>query len=146
VILWDAVNYKAKITTLLTGLSGFYLLYVLDGWHRYAEIGYWWIHAMTLIWGIFTLVLFVLEPRFLHRWFRKQSEKEPVKTFALNHRFLAVLLALSLLTIAGAVAGSHGWFWFWLPSWGSGSYTQLRLVSLVSCRGRYVANLNAEGH
>ncbi len=29
---------QAKITTLLTGISGFYMLYVLDGWDRYFDL------------------------------------------------------------------------------------------------------------
>ena len=51
--------FQAKITTLLTGLSGFYMLYVLDAWDRYLDFKYWWLHAMTLIWVLFTLILFV---------------------------------------------------------------------------------------
>jgi uncharacterized membrane protein len=103
---------QAKVTTLLTGLSGFYMMYVFDAWHRYTQVSFWWIHAMTLVWILFTLVLFVLEPLFLHRWFHDQGRKHPAKTLSLVHRFHVVLLILSLLTVAGAVAGSHGWFWF----------------------------------
>ena len=66
---------------------------------------------MTLVWVIFTLVLFILEPRFWHHWFHEQAEREPSKTFVLVHRFPSVLLALSLLAIAGAVVGRHGRFW-----------------------------------
>ena len=104
--------WQAKITTLLTGLSGFYMMYVLDAWHRYTQISFWWVHAMTLVWVIFTLVLFVFEPLILHRWFHNQAREQPTKTLGLVHRFHVVLLTISLLTIAGAVAGSHGWFWF----------------------------------
>jgi hypothetical protein len=32
-------------------------------------------------------------------------------TFALIQRMHWVLLTISLLAVAGAVAGSHGWFW-----------------------------------
>jgi uncharacterized membrane protein len=102
---------QAKITTLLAGLSGFYMLYYTDAWHRYAEVRFWWVHAMTIVWAIFMLVLFVLEPLFLHRWFAEHAKQDPDKTFAAVHRFHWVLLGLSLATIAGAVAGSHGWFW-----------------------------------
>src|SRR5690606_11088745 len=52
----------AKITTLLTGLSGFYMLYKLDAWNRYLDYRIRCIHAMTLVWLLFTLILFVLEP------------------------------------------------------------------------------------
>jgi len=60
-------SLQAKVTTLLTGLSGFYMLHVLDAWSRYTEPRFWWIHAMTLVWVIFTLILFVIEPLFMHR-------------------------------------------------------------------------------
>lgn len=101
---------QAKITTLLTGLSGFYMLYVLDAWNRYLDYKFWWIHAMTLVWIIFTLVLYVLEPLLLHKIFKTYAEKNPKKTFAIMHRAHWFLLILSLMTTAGAVAGSHGWF------------------------------------
>lgn len=103
---------QAKVTTLLTALSGFYMMYRLDAWGRYLEPRYWWIHAMTLVWLIFTLVLYVLEPLVLHKLFRKYGTENPVKTFNFMHRAHWFLLLLSLLTTAGAVAGSHGWFLF----------------------------------
>lgn len=103
---------QAKITTLLTGISGFYMLYVLNAWDRYLDYEFWWIHAMTLVWILFTLVLFVLEPFVLHRLFKKYANENPGKTFAIIHRAHWILLILSLITTAGAVAGSHGWFWF----------------------------------
>ena len=103
---------QAKITTLLTGLSGFYMLFYTDAWHRYTELRFWWVHAMTIVWVIFTLVLFVAEPLFLHRLFKESASKDPIKTFAIVHRLHWVALALSLVTIAGAVAGSHGWLLF----------------------------------
>ncbi|WP_239720428.1 hypothetical protein [Tenacibaculum finnmarkense] len=101
---------QAKITTVLTGLSGFYMLYVLDGWDRYFDYQYWWIHAMTLVWILFTLVLYVLEPFILHKLFKKYAEENPTKTFSFIHKAHWFLLILSLITTAGAVAGSHGWF------------------------------------
>lgn len=101
---------QAKITTLLTGISGFYMLYVLDDWERYLDYRFWWIHAMTLIWIIFTLVLYILEPLFLHKLFKEYVDKNPSKTFSFIHRAHWFLLILSLLTTAGAVAGSHGWY------------------------------------
>lgn len=102
---------QAKIWTLLAGITGFYMLYVLDGWQCYLYLEYWWIHAMTLVWLLFTVMLFFLEPFVLHRLFRKKAMQNPQKTFRVLNRLHWVLLFLSLLTIAGAVAGSHGWFW-----------------------------------
>ncbi|MFA6261582.1 MAG: hypothetical protein WC760_08950 [Bacteroidia bacterium] len=101
---------QAKILTLLTGLTGFYMLFALDSWERYLDYRYWWIHGMTLIWFLFTLILFVLEPLLLHRLFRKYAEQNPERTFRFIQTAHWVLLTLSLITITGAVAGSHGWF------------------------------------
>lgn len=102
---------QAKITTLLTGISGFYMLYVLDAWDRYLDYKFWWLHAMTLVWVLFTLVLYVLEPLVLHKLFKEYATKNPTKTFSFMHKVHWVLLILSLITTAGAVAGSHGWYW-----------------------------------
>jgi len=100
---------QARWTTSITGLSGFYLAYALDAWDRFTQPAYWWMHAMVLVWGIFTLMLFVLEPIWLHRWFRASAQRNPEKTFTLIQRLHWLLLAASLITIAGAVAGAHGW-------------------------------------
>ncbi len=99
---------QAKITTLLTGLSGFAMLHYLDGWDRYAQPQFWWLHLMTLVWLLFTLVLFVFEPLFLHRWFQQQATNDSEGTFRKIHRMHRVLLTLSVLAVVGGVAGAHG--------------------------------------
>ncbi len=101
---------QAKITTLITGITGFYMLYELDAWDRYFDYRFWWIHAMTLVWVIFSLIIYVLEPLVLHKVFKKYANNNPEKTFEIMHRIHWLLLAISLITTAGAVAGSHGWF------------------------------------
>lgn len=101
---------QARLTTLITGASGFYLVHRLDLWERFAQAGYWWMHAMVAVWAIYTLVLFVLEPLMLHRWFLERARRAPEETFRLVTRFHRVLLALSLAAVAGAVTGSHGGF------------------------------------
>ena len=100
---------QARVTTLLTGLSGFYLVHSLGAWPRFGDAHYWWMHAMVLIWGVFTLMLFVLEPLWLHHWFEVRAQRDPEGTFSIITRMHRVLLAVSVITIAGAVAGSHGW-------------------------------------
>ena len=100
---------QARWTTLLTGLSGFAMLWLLGAWGRYLEPRFWWVHAMTLVWLVFSLLLFVAEPLFLHEWFRRRAREAPDRTFATVLRLHRILLAVSLLTVLGAVAGSHGW-------------------------------------
>lgn len=105
-------SFQAKITTAVTGLSGLYMLFYLDAWSRYLSLSFWWIHLMTLVWLIFTVVLFILEPLFLHKWFQEQAEKDSERTFMILHTLHKVLLTLSLLSVFGAVAGVRGFQYF----------------------------------
>ena len=115
---------QARITTLVTGASGLYLVYALDLWQRFAHPEYWWMHAMVAIWALFTLMLFVIEP-LVHRRLstklpnggghgesRPHGARDPERIFARIVRLHWVLLGVSLVTIAGAVAGSHGYLLF----------------------------------
>jgi uncharacterized membrane protein len=103
---------QSRWTTSLVGVSGFYLVAALDLWHRFAVPAYWWMSAMVVVWAIFTIMLFVLEPLVLHRWFEHRARRDPAGSFRILVRMHWFLLALSLATIAGAVAGSHGVFFF----------------------------------
>jgi len=113
VAFFDAIErrfaWQARATTLLAGLTGFYMTTRLDLWSRFQSAAYWWMHAMIAVWLLFTIMLFVAEPLVLHRWFQKRAMSDPEGTFALIERMHRVLLAVSLITVLGAVAGSHGW-------------------------------------
>lgn len=100
--------FQARIVTVVTGLSGFYLLHYLDAWDRYRSLEYWWIHLMTLVWFLFTMVLFVLEPLVLHRWFHEKATADSDRAFRVVQVMHVVLLALSLVAVVGGVAGAHG--------------------------------------
>ena len=101
-------SLQAKIATVVTGISGFYMLEVMDAWNRYQFVQFWWLHLMTFIWLVFTIVLFFLEPFFLHEWFHKKASEDSEAAFRLIQRMHRVLLVLSLLAVFGAVAGAHG--------------------------------------
>lgn len=105
-------SFQAKITTAITGLTGLYMIYYLDAWTRYLSLSFWWMHLMTIIWFIFTVVLFVLEPLFLHQWFHDQAEKDSDATFKVLHNMHKILLSLSLISVLGAVAGVRGFQYF----------------------------------
>ncbi len=102
---------QARVSTLLTGLSGLWLVHLLSAWERFSSPAYWWMHAMVAIWVVFTLMLFVLEPLFLHRWFLERARRDPLGTFRRIQRLHWLLLSVSLLAAAGAAAGSHGGLW-----------------------------------
>ncbi len=99
---------QARVTTLLAGLSGLYMLFRLDLWDRFLSPSFWWMHAMVIVWLLFAAMLFVAEPLGLHR----RHTGEPATHLARIERLHRVLLALSLITLFGAVAGSHGLLFF----------------------------------
>ncbi|MGB5288812.1 MAG: hypothetical protein WBN42_10010 [Ignavibacteriaceae bacterium] len=103
---------QARLTTLLVGLTGFYMVIQYNMWERFIDLSYWWMHLMVLIWLIFTLLLFVLEPLFLHKRMRDNALRDPETTFKNIYKMHVILLLLSILTIIGAAAGSHGWLFF----------------------------------
>lgn len=100
---------QAAFWVLLAGASGFWMTWRADLWSRFADPQYWWMHAMVALWLFFAAMLFVIEPFFLHR--RMEASPDPAADFARMERMHRVLLALSLATVLGAVAGSHGWLW-----------------------------------
>ena len=99
---------QARLSIVLVGLTGVYMVVRLDVWDRFIVLPYWWMGAMALTWLIFATMLFVLEPLVLHRQFARLAGDRPAATLRAVQRFHIVLFALSLLTILGAVAGSHG--------------------------------------
>ncbi len=99
---------QARVTTVLVGASGFYMVWRLDAWSWFRAAGSWWMHAMVVTWLLFTLMLFVIEPLFLDRWLTGRALAAPEATYRLVEWLHRGLLGLSLLTVAGAVAGSMG--------------------------------------
>jgi len=103
-----AFSTQAKISVTLAGLTGFYMTHRLGAWDRFLDLSMWWMHAMVAIWLVFTLVLFVFEPLFLHRWFAERARHDPKGAMALAWRGHVALLTLSLVTVIAAVLGAHG--------------------------------------
>jgi len=100
---------QARTAIVVVGLTGFYMVWRLDLWDRFQTASFWWMHAMVCLWLLFAAILFIVEPFILHRHFSQWATERPAVAFAWLHRAHWVLLALSVVTILGAVAGSHGW-------------------------------------
>jgi len=101
--------WQARASVIVVGLTGLYMVDRFDLWSRFAEGQFWWMHAMVIMWLLFAFLLFIGEPFVLHRYFPVWARRDPDRAFALLHRLHVVLLLLSLVTILGATAGSHGW-------------------------------------
>jgi uncharacterized membrane protein len=96
---------QARISTIVVGLTGFYMAYRFELWDHFRHAAYWWMHAMVIVWLIFSLMLFVAEPLFLHRWLVARARVKPEMTFRLVEWLHWVLLVISFVTLLGAVTG-----------------------------------------
>jgi len=101
--------WQARTGILVVGLTGFYMTWRLDLWDRFSTTTFWWMHAMLGLWLLFVFVLFIAEPFILNRRLHRWATVRPGAAFAWLQGAHWILLALSVVTILGAVAGSHGW-------------------------------------
>jgi uncharacterized membrane protein len=98
--------WQAKIWVLLAGASGFWMVWRTEMWSRFADLHFWWMWAMLLVWLVFMIMLFILEPLFLHK--RIAASPQPQQDFRRMERVHYILLAASIIATIGAVGGSHG--------------------------------------
>ncbi len=99
--------WQARTAVIVVGLTGAYMVWRLNLWDRFRSAAFWWMHAMVFLWLLFVFALFVAEPFILQRHFRDWAHLRPERAFAWLHRAHWALLALSIVTILGAVAGSY---------------------------------------
>jgi uncharacterized membrane protein len=111
---FDAIEHdfapQARFAAVLVLLSGVYMLYVYDLWDRFSDARYWWMHLMVGVWLIFAALLFVLEPLIIRHGVHEREQAPPATTLTRILWMHRLLLALSLVTIFAAVAGSYGLF------------------------------------
>jgi uncharacterized membrane protein len=104
--------WQARIAILLVGATGIYIIEEADLWGRFSVLTYWWMHAVVGVWAIFATGLFVVEPLILDRRLHALTIRRPPASFAWLAGVHWLLLTLSLVTVFGAVAGTHGWLIF----------------------------------
>lgn len=112
---FDAVEHRfaaqVRFSIPLAGLTGFWMTWRLDLWARFLDPSFWWMGAMVILWTMFMMAVFVVEPLLRHR-FEAAARTAPD---ALLRRAIGLhqfLLTLAVLTILGATAGAHGLFLF----------------------------------
>jgi uncharacterized membrane protein len=110
---FQAVEHRfvwwARAAVIVVGVTGIWMVADGDLWSRFHTAAFWWMHAMVCLWLLFAFILFIGEPLIFHSRFARLAQREPERAFARLHRVHWVLLALSIITILGAVTGSHGW-------------------------------------
>ena len=91
------------------GISGFYMSWRLNLWDRFRDAEFWWMHAMVCLWLLFSVMLFIGEPLLARRQRRRGESQQSDRALTWLQRAHSLLLVLSLITVAGAAAGSQGW-------------------------------------
>lgn len=99
---------QARYSILFAGLSGFYMLDKLQAWARLLDPTYWWLGLMVVVWAVFALMVFVLEPLIIHHLFYYYARRDKERAFLLAIRLHAVVLIISSVAIAAGVLGAHG--------------------------------------
>jgi uncharacterized membrane protein len=99
---------QARFSILLAGLSGFYMLVKLQAWALLLDPAFWWLTLMIVIWAVFALMVFVLEPLFVHRLFHDYALRDKERAFVLAIRLHAAALMVSGIAIIAGVLGAHG--------------------------------------
>src|SRR5262245_34644953 len=90
--------WQARIWTVLAGLTGLYMVARLDLWDRFRHAAYWCMHAMIAVWFLLTVVLFVAEPLFLHRWLFARAKAKSESTCRLLELLHWVWVHLRVVT------------------------------------------------
>ena len=98
--------WQARVAVLVAGASGLWLAEGFQLWDRFGDAASWWLAAMAFVWLLFAAMLFVLEPVVLPRVLARIGD--PARAFRAAEILHRALLALSLVTVAGAAAGAHG--------------------------------------
>jgi uncharacterized membrane protein len=98
---------QVRISIPLAGLTGLWMVWRLDLWAGFADPALWWLTAMAAVWALFMVIVFVVEP-LAHRRLAAMAALNPAAVLRRVFRAHLVLLAAAVVTILGAVAGSHG--------------------------------------
>jgi len=98
---------QVRWTIPLAGATGLWMTWRLELWPRFPEPSFWWMDAMVLVWALFMIAVFVIEP-FAHRRLAAEAARDPEALMQRLFRVHLVLLAVAGVTIIGAVAGSRG--------------------------------------
>ena len=98
---------QARFSILLAGLSGFYMLNKMQAWARLLDPTFWWLGLMVVVWVVFALMVFVLEPLIVHRLFHDYALRDKERAFTLAIRLHAVALTISGVAIAAGVLGTY---------------------------------------
>jgi uncharacterized membrane protein len=109
--LFEAIESRfaaqVRFSIPLAGATGLWMAWRLDLWGLFVSPAFWWMDAMVLLWALFMLIVFVVEPLARGR-IAAMAAKDPAALLTRLSRVHFVLLAAGIVTIFGTVAGAHG--------------------------------------
>jgi uncharacterized membrane protein len=100
---------QVRISILLTGISGIYMMWRLAAWERFKSPSFWWLDLMVAFWVLFALMLFVIEPLWADRLLRFYVLRDKNRAFSVMTKLHWLALAAATLTIAAGTLGAHGY-------------------------------------
>lgn len=109
--LFEAIERRfaaqVRFSIPLAGATGLWMVWRLNLWGLFAEPAAWWMDAMVLLWALFMLIVFLIEP-LAHRRLAQMAARDPEALLIRLLRVHRFVLAAGIVTILGAVAGAHG--------------------------------------
>jgi uncharacterized membrane protein len=99
---------QARVSILLVGLSGAYMLTRIGAWNSLQRASFWWLHLMIAVWILFALMVYVLEPLVLDRLFYELALRTKDRTFSVATGLHIIALTLAALALGAGVVGAHG--------------------------------------
>jgi len=100
---------QVRVSIPLAGASGFWMTWRMDLWDRFSEPAFWWMTAIVAVWMLFMTVVFVIEP-LLGPPLMQAARLRPQACLTRALRLHILLLLASAVTVLGASAGAHGFF------------------------------------
>jgi uncharacterized membrane protein len=97
---------QVRISIPLAGVTGLWMVWRLDLWAGFADPSLWWLTAMAAVWALFMVIVFVVEP-LAHRRLATTAARDPAAVLQRVFRAHLLMLTAAVITIVGAVAGSH---------------------------------------
>jgi uncharacterized membrane protein len=99
---------QVRVSVPLAGMSGAYMAERLDLWARFLLPESWWLMAMAVVWIVFMVILFLLEPLVVRHRLRETAAPDQTATLRLMRRVHLGLATAGAVTAAAAVLGAHG--------------------------------------
>ena len=64
----------------------------MELWPRFADASFWWMHAMVLVWALFMMIVFIVEP-LAHSYLASLAASDPAAILRRLSRTHTLLLA-----------------------------------------------------